>query len=141
MNNDINIEEIMDEIRQNIKDRGYDKAPVSFEQIEIHSSVLKIGTGYDSDEFMNELEFLDSNCTTSFHVSIAGGNPFSVFIKKVIRKMTRFIVAPLVDSQNAYNVSNVKCMNQISEFISEMEQYKTRIEQLEKELKELKKND
>ena len=55
--------------------------------------------------------------------------------------MTRFIVAPLVDSQNAYNVSNVKCMNQISEFISEMEQYKTRIEQLEKELKELKKND
>ena len=141
MSDNINIEEMMDEIRQNSKDRGYDKEPVSFEEIEIHSSILKIGTGYDSDEFMDELEFLDSNCTTSFHVPIAGGNPFSVFIKKVIRKMTRFIVAPLVDSQNAYNVSNVKCMNQISEFISEMEQYKTRIEQLEKELKELKKND
>lgn len=138
MSENINIEEIMKEIRQNIKDRGYDKVPVSFEEIEMKSSVLKIGTGYNSDEFINELEFLDGNCTTSFHVPIAGGNPIFVFIKKVIRKMTRFIVAPLVDFQNAYNVSNLKCMNQVSEYISEMEKYKSRIEQLEKELKEMK---
>lgn len=138
MNEGINIEEIMKEIRQNIKDRGYEKDPVSFEEIEMKNSVLKIGTGYDSDEFINELEFMDSNCTTSFHVPIAGGNPVSVFIKKVIRKLTRFIVAPLVESQNAYNVSNLKCMNQVSEYISEMEKYKERIVQLEKELKEIK---
>jgi len=41
MNNDINIEEIMEEIRQNIKERGYDREPLSFEEVEMPQAVLQ----------------------------------------------------------------------------------------------------
>jgi len=140
-NNDINIEEIMEEIRQNIKERGYDREPLSFEEVEMPQAVLQRGEGYQAEEFMSELDFMNHNCLNQFHVPIASRNPFSVFIKKVIRKVSRFIVFPLVNFQNAYNVSNLRCMNQVKEYMAELEEYKAKIDRLEKELKEIKEKD
>lgn len=137
-NIDINIEEIMEEIRQNIKERGYDKEPLSFEEIEMPQAVLQQGEGYHADVFLSELDFMNHNCLNQFHVPVAGRNPFSIFVKKVIRKVTRFIVLPLVNFQNAYNVSNLRCMNQMKEYMAELEEYKVKIDKLEKELKEMK---
>ncbi len=138
MSTEINIEEIMKEIRQNIKDRGYDKEPISFDEIEMPKAVMQNGEKYDEEVLLSELDFLMHNCSNSFHVPVNGRNPFTVFIKKVIRKLTRFIVIPLVDFQNAYNVSNLKCINQMKAYMAELEEYKTKIDKLENELKEMK---
>lgn len=138
MENNINIEDIMTEIRQNIKDRGYDKEPLSFEEVEMSKPVLLSGGGYNAEELIHELEYMNHNWCNTFNVPISGGNPFSVFIRKVIRKCTRFIVFPIVNFQNAYNVSSIRCINQIKEYMAELETYKARVDQLEKELKDIK---
>lgn len=138
MGNDINIEEIMQEIRQNIKDKGYDKEPVSFEEIEMPQGAVSGGEGYQADVLLSELEYLNHNYYNQFHVPINGGNPFAVLIKKVIRKLTRFLVVPLVEFQNQYNASSLRCMNQMKEYITELETYQSRVEELEKELDAIK---
>ena len=139
MNNEINIEEIMKEIRQNIKERGYDKEPLSFEDVTISEPAVQEGAQFSMDEFLTELNYMNRGWNNSFNVPVEGGNPIAVFVKKMIRKCTRFIVFPIVNFQNAYNVSNVRCMNQVKEYVFLLEEYTKKIEQLEKEVEELKK--
>ena len=139
MNNEINIEEIMKEIRQNIKERGYDKEPLSFEDVTISEPVIQGEGQFSMEEFVGELNYLNRNWNNSLNATIESSNPVVVFVKKVIRKCTRFIVFPIVNFQNAYNVSNVRCLNQLKEAIILQEEYSKKIEQLEKEIEELKK--
>ncbi len=138
MENEINIEQIMEEIRQTIKDRGYDREPLSFEEVELSKPVLQSLDSYDPDEFMHELDYLNHNWNNSWHVPVNGTNPVSVWVKKGIRKCTRFLLFPIVNFQNAYNASAIRCFNQIREYMAELEEYKKKIEMLEKELEEMK---
>lgn len=140
MEKEINVEEIMEEIRKNIKERGYDKEPLSFEEVQTSQPALQGDVGYNADDFLHELEYLNHNWNNNFQTPVASRNAIATFIKRVIRKCTRFIIFPIVNFQNAYNVSNVRCLNQIKEYMAEMDRYKQRIEQLEKELEELKRN-
>lgn len=140
MEKEINVEEIMEEIRKNIQERGYDKEPLSFEDVQIPHAALQGDVGYNADEFIYELNYLNHNWNNNIQVPIVARNAVTNFIKKLIRKCTQFIIFPIVNFQNAYNVSNVRCLNQVKEYIAEMECYKQRIEQLEKEIKELKRN-
>ena len=139
MNNEINIEEIMNEIRQNIKERGYDKEPLSFEDVAMSEPAVSEDTHFSMTEFLTELNYMNRNCCNSLNVPVESRNSIGVFVKKMIRKCTRFIVFPIVNFQNAYNVSNVRCINQLKEYVVLMEGYTKRIEQLEKEVEELKK--
>lgn len=140
MNNEINVEEIMEEIRQNIRERGYDKEPLSFEEVQVSKPAIVADGGYSADQFLYELGYINHNWNNNFQVPVTGRNLLAVFIKKVIRKLTRFIVFPIVNFQNSYNGSNVRCMNQIKEYMAEMDVYKQRIEQLEKEIEYIKNN-
>lgn len=138
MNNEINVEEIMKEIRQNIRERGYDKEPLSFEEVQVSKPAIASDVGYSVDLFLYELGYLNHNWSNSFQAPVTGRNPLVVFIKRVVRKFTRFIIFPIVNFQNSYNGSNVRCLNQIKEYMAEMDVYKQRIEQLEKEIEYIK---
>lgn len=138
MSNEINIEEIMKEIRQNIKDRGYDKEPLSFEEIVMSKPAIQSDGNYNAEDFMQELDYLNRNWCNLFPSPVNGRNPVAVMIKKIVRRLTNFIVFPLVNFQNAYNASNIRCLNQVKEYMAELEDYKTRIEQLEKEIEQIK---
>ena len=139
MNNEINVEEIMKEIRQNIKDRGYDKEPLSFEDVVISEPAVQEDVKFNIDEFFSQLNYMNRNWNNSLNASIESRNAVGVLVKKIIRKCTRFIVFPIVNFQNAYNVSNVRCINQIKEYILLLEEYRKKIEQLEREVENLKK--
>ena len=138
MSTEINIEEIMQEIRQNIKDRGYEEETLSFEDVKLSQSAIQASAGFSADDLMHEINYLNGNWCNNYAVPTAGRNPIMVIIKKVVQKLTNFIVFPIVNFQNAYNASNVRCVNQMREYIAEMEGYKARIEQLEKEVEYLK---
>lgn len=138
MNSEINVEEIMEQIRQNMKDRGYDKEPLSFDDIEFSKNSIYGREGYNSDFFQKELEYLNQNWNNPCHVPVTSSNFVFAFIKKVIRKCTYFIILPIINFQNAYNASNTRCMNQIKEYMVEIEKYKLRIETLEQEIESLK---
>lgn len=138
MSYQIDIEEIMKEIRQNIKERGYDKEPLSFEDIAIPEAPRQVRSQVNMEALVNELEFLNNNWNNPANVPVNGGNPIGSFLKKIVRKCTAFIVRPIVNFQNDYNASNVRCLNQMRVCVAEMEFYKARIEQLEKELEQIK---
>lgn len=139
MNTEINIEEIMSEIRKNIRERGYDKEPLSFEDIVLSEPAVQGDNNFSMTEFLTELNYMNRNYNNSLNVPVESRSSIGVFVKKVIRKCTRFIVFPIVNFQNAFNVSNVRCINQLKAYITLLEDYTRRIEQLEKEVAELKK--
>lgn len=138
MSNEINVEQIMAEIRNNIKERGYEQLPIEFEEITIDKPAMQPGTAFDAEEFMQEVEYLNYNWNNSFQVPISGGSKIAVFVKKMISKCTRFIVFPIVNYQNAYNASNAKCMMQMKEYMTELDAYRAKVDALEKEVQALK---
>lgn len=138
MSNEINVEEIMAEIRSNIKERGYEPLPVEFEEITIDKPAIQPGIAFDADDFKQEVNYLNYNWNNSFQVPVSGGNKIAVFVKKMISKCTRFIVFPIVNYQNAYNASNARCMMQVKEYMAELEKYREKVDALEKELQALK---
>lgn len=138
MSTEINIEEIMQEIRENIKQRGYEQEILSFDDVKLSPSAIKPTSGFSADDLIQEVDYMNRNWCNAYAVPISSKNPVAVLIKKVMQKLTNFIVFPIVNFQNEYNASNVRCVNQMKEYIAEMEEYKAKIEKLEKELKQVK---
>ena len=127
-NTDINVEEIMEQIRENIKERGYDKIPLSFEDIKISEPVIKGMVKYNPYLFNKEMTYLNNNWNNDWDIPISGGG-IRAIIKKTVRKVSRFILIPIVSFQNEYNASNVRLMKQMG----------CRIDELEKQVAELQK--
>ena len=107
MDNSVDIEKIMENIREEIVKSGKDKQPLSFKDVE---STERNG---DLDEAI------------------------AVFFKKVIRKITGFFVLPVVRQQNTLNYYYYRVAETIGEVKSDNEELKKRAELLEKRVKVL----
>lgn len=64
------------------------------------------------------------------------GNKLAVFTKKFIRRMIKFYTEPVISQQNAFNMSAVTALSSVR---NSQKQLLKRIERLEKENAELKK--
>ncbi|MBR2459837.1 MAG: hypothetical protein IKB34_01210 [Clostridia bacterium] len=107
---ELNIEAIMDDIRAEIKEKGYTADMLSF------SDVMGISTDgseeYNSKEFEATLNTANEICIVPFDPPMSG-NPIALFIKKVIRKLIRFYIRPTVEQQNDFNAQTVRCLNMV----------------------------
>ena len=121
ISNSVNVEEIMKEIRDEIDKKGYRKAPLSFEDI-------PIGLGVSDGPFhmarMEECRNLLNNqfSVITYRVLEPGPRKFGkliVFMKKVVRKLVRFYVDPVVEQQNRFNFTVAEFSNEVTKFISE----------------------
>lgn len=109
--NNINIEDIMNEIRQKIKDQNLSSDMLSFEDVPYNK--------HSSANSANELSLNNADTALAYlnaHSCIQPykelhGNPLFVFIKKVIRKLTKFYVEPVVFEQNDFNANTVHVLN------------------------------
>lgn len=111
---DINIEEIMQEIRQEIADKHLTPDMLSFEDVPYTRPDAMNGCGLDSEEARNAMVYLNSHYNVQAYKPLAG-NPLFVFVKKVIRKLTKFYVEPVVDDQNTFNANTVRMLNALSQ--------------------------
>lgn len=137
MSTDINIEEIMEEIRQNIKERGYDKEPLSFDEIR-NAGAVSAEEAFHIDVLAQETEYLKCNWNNALQPPLAARNKLLRYIKTFIFRAIKPILFPIVNYQNAYNMSNARCMNQLKEYVFQLEQYKEQIELLQQQVQELK---
>ena len=126
-NGKINIEEIMAEIKQNIKDQGLTADMLSFEDVPFK----KTAHGGSASE---ALDYITSHYYIQPYKELKG-NPVKVFIKKVIRKMVKFYVEPVVFEQNDFNANAVTVMKSLSD--SKSADLSGRVETLELANKEL----
>lgn len=142
----INIENIMQEIRESIKSRNYENSNLSFEDIEMQDmeSVVFTVSAFDLEELEQNVKFANARCNVQAYRYLSSHRPVIgkvvTFIKKIIRKSCKFYIEPIVEDQNGFNISMARTCNQLLAYVKETqrinEELKNRLEKLEKEIKE-----
>lgn len=143
MENSNNIEKILAEIKQEIKNAEPCEEMLSFDDIP-YTKPSQIGGPKEAQE---ALEFLNDKCSVNAYRELTG-NPIKVFIQKVIRKIVKFYVEPIVHEQNDVNINTVTVLNSLSSadiqkrldnLEIQQKQLLLKIETLEKENADLRK--
>lgn len=140
---EIDIEQIMDEIRADIQKRGYKDEDIDFENLTGNvKATLGVKTDFSAYEFSHALTDSCNAHKIEYYRMIPKGGLKS-FIQRFIRKMVKFMMVPMVDQQNRYNYQMVVCMRQMEAFIEEhkqqMEQKEQQIDGLEEQIFNLNK--
>ena len=102
---EVNVEKIMEEIRAEIKENGYTSNMLSFTDVNATGTNL---VSMDSD-YAYTVETANSLCLVPFDGPLTG-NPLAVLFKKVIRKLIRFYIRPIVELQNEFNAQVVRAL-------------------------------
>jgi len=131
-NNDINIESIMQEIKAEIKEKGYNNDLLSFNDIVIDTSGMN-ASNFDKIAFNEEIYTVNHTWNVQAY-RVLSGSKVALFFKKVVRKMVYFFVEPIVLEQDGFNASVVRLMNQINCYVDET---KEQNELLQKQVEEL----
>ncbi|MBE6841413.1 MAG: hypothetical protein IJP18_09115 [Oscillospiraceae bacterium] len=139
------IEDIMNEIREEIKRENYDSSMLSFEDIECDESLIDRNTAA-SGNFEENYKYLRAHCEVNPNKQMPGGE-VEVFVKKVIRKLMKFYIEPYSRDQNQLNVRYTQMLGALkeeSDRTNDLMQKKllmleNKISKLEKENEELRK--
>lgn len=127
-NTAVNVEQIMDEIRAKIAEKGYVDDAIPFDTIKIKSNVAAQYNSHEegsiTHDFRHNLQALEywRNDTeqlrhVNYYRSVQNrrrlvGN-FLTFFRRVIRRLLRFLVEPIVAEQNAFNDSVAATVNNV----------------------------
>lgn len=135
MSEKIDVQKIMEQIREEIKEKGYKESDLSFYDIEIKDRESVLTNTFNKNEYTNCLNQANSFVNPGFY-STNIGSGIKGFIKKIIRKIISPIMMPVCERQEMYNSASVRTLNQINLYINDLED---RIVELEKEIDSLKK--
>ena len=134
----INVEEIMQQIRADIKARGLEDKEILFDSI----AILGGGTGtpYSDEAYKVMLEEVEKNKEVSSYRELLGG-AVERFIKKVLRRLVAFYIEPIVDDQNLFNRSVytglVMDSSKFAEDTERLDAFEKKLYECEKRIKEL----
>lgn len=114
---EINIEDVMNEIRAEIKEKGYTSDMLSFEDV-VKASPVSANTDSAIEDLHGAISYINTSYAVPESIPVKG-NAIVRFIKKVIRKLCRFYVKPIVMTQNEFNALCVRAFNDINMYINE----------------------
>lgn len=114
----INTEEIMKQIRAEIKEKGFDSSMLSFEDIPYAEEVSHADGNFQIQSLKQSTEYLNIRNQIDPYKPIEG-NPLVIFIKKVIRKLLKFYILPIMTEQNALNLHTANAIQQMNNYIQE----------------------
>ncbi len=134
MAQEVNVEQIMSQIREEIKEKGLTKDMLSFDDVIVDTSNMN-SDHFEKDIFAEQLDKVNQSWELTSY-KILHGNKVAVVFKKVIRKMLYFLIDPILADQSDFNASNVRLMNQLSSYIEERD---AKIKELEQRIAELEK--
>ncbi len=137
----IDIEQIMDEIRAKIKERGYTEDMLKFRDVALDMNVSM--DVFNAEVFGKVVEQTNANSHINYYEIPLGGG-LKGFVKKCIRKMISFAIPAIVYQVNEYNRSATQSINQLHAFVkkydSEMKEKDRQIAELKKKIEQLEKN-
>lgn len=139
----INVEGIMDEIRNNIKIHGSYEKKINFQDIVNH---INDNNYYDFNFQEMETNISEANqyCNIQINHNINSGGVkgrIVYFVKKVIRKLIQFYIAPIVDEQREFNISSARSLMQVYNFIQNQQNNTEIIDNLSYEFNKVVKKD
>lgn len=132
-NKQINVQEIMKQIKKDIEVKGYTNDILSFDDVIVDAGSLNANK-FDKVKFNEDLYVANHEWEVNPYRPLQG-NKISVFFKKAIRKTVYFFVEPIVMAQDGFNASLVRLMNQMDCYIDEQNK---EIAELKKQIEELK---
>ncbi len=122
----INVSEIMEGIRAEIKEMGYSSDMLSFADVPNDEEVKIELEQFDADMLRQNVQYLAVNHRLEPY-PVLSGNPLTVFFKKIARKLTRFDMEPCIAEQSSINASISQAQQQIELYIQESRQHSTRV--------------
>lgn len=112
-NNTLCIETIMQEIRREIREKNLSSDMLSFDDVPYKKADEVNSTNSDAENNTAlSLSYINSHCNIQPYKELEG-NAVKVFFKKVIRKLTKFYVEPIVFEQNGFNSHTVRILNEL----------------------------
>lgn len=139
-NQDINVEEIMDQIRASVKEKGIQDEKVFFDVVEYGDydgkvtgeAACDIGDLGGSLGLLNGTAELDPEWPIKSHRKILGF--FIVGFKRIIRKLTHEYMAVMAKKQSTFNKGVAHSMNLMYEYMCGQADISDQVDHLEKEV-------
>lgn len=119
----VNVEEIMKEIRRKIAMEEEAREVPTFDSIPIRGEEAKLAKSQENLDwpiFLNSLKYINLNYDIPYYWSF-GPNSFKTFCKRVVRKIVKCIILPILSKQNQINAYTVRCINQLRYFAEEIQ--------------------
>lgn len=136
-NNDrINIDEIILDVKKEIQAKFTPEEILEFEPVSSDAAVLRLSLDSIYDPAYCEDKLID--CMSDKHIEWYRdfpGDTMSVFLKKIVRRLSACVIAPICEDTNKFNNDVVEVLLQVSARMDEQDRLirdlKARIEQLE----------
>lgn len=135
---EINVDKIMEEIREEIREKGMENNDPEFADVNLSEDFLKLPEKYDKDMMHRELVNLNGIWDTSLE-ELTSGNPVKRAVKKAIQKAVRMVVSSHVAKQTAFNASVVDSINMLNCLAKENEALREEVEGLKEQIGQLRK--
>lgn len=128
----VNVSKIMEGIRAEIKEKGFNSDMLSFADVPLESDLENVAERFDTDILHGNVQYLNANHTVELERNLTG-NPIRVLWNKFIRRLVRFYVEPYAAAQNSLNANIAQAQSQIELYIQEsrMHSTKTLLERIE----------
>lgn len=148
---EINVEEIMKEIRREIAERGEEQEQIPFDEIPVMGASAAAGGGREPFQpafFDKNVALLNQSWEICAYRPLSG-NPIKVFFKRVLRKLIKFYIEPITRDETDFNSFTVRSMNSVAAYIAEQQKrdaetgheidfLKKQVKLLEREFEELR---
>ncbi len=121
----INVTDIMKDIREEIKKKGYSSDMLSFADVPLDVQDTDNMARFDTDILHSNVEYLSHSCTAKLG-NPNTGNPFSRFFKRLAVRMLGFYLEPYADKQNSLNACTAQAQEQVELYIQESRMHSTR---------------
>lgn len=136
----IDIEVIMKNIRETIKEKGYTNEMLGFKDTDaLYESSTQENGKFSYEKLLADLDKVNQNYSIRYYRNI-GEKGVKSFIKKSLRKVLSFLILPMAEEQMDFNASVTRCLNQLEHFVKEQkerdyEELSEKLEKLEEELR------
>lgn len=125
-NSPINVAEIMEGIRAEIKEKGYSSEMLSFVDVPCDADNGDFSERFDADMLHGNVQYVNANHLVDPYRPLSG-NPVAVFFKKVIRKLVSFYVEPYAAEQSSLNANIAQAQSQVELYIQESRMHSTKV--------------
>ena len=113
-NQRIDVEQIIHELRAEVNSRDLPEIAEFDEMASMEVDYAQKGEPFDPDFLLNEMELANRSFTIDSNIQIEGRLRL---LKRLMRKLSFFIVRQLAESMTQYNIHIVRSMNQIRNYI------------------------
>ena len=140
---ELNVEKIIEEIRSEIKEKGYKEEDLKFQDIPIQSDTVVLENIYDDTYAKDKLKAIKEKWDNPMFFPNPSNNKLKVAFQKAIRTLSKSVFWPIVNFQNAYNQNVMRFLCQCQYYHDEnselLDSYHREVVALRKEVEELKK--